>query len=204
MSERREREPNKKGDLKMTMINIENKAYGELGMELTESQDMATAINLRKALVNGIGSIERVAGILADIERASTLGVNGEQGCETGEVRRALDLIVAGRHGDLLREKPVGLTIHEDGDDWVADGLLINVGGYLSVFVIGEDRVFDVLVPSDLKDSNYGMHDVADAVEQVRIFTDYDGQTEESELEDENGRAWCKFDQAWDGDNADE
>ena len=181
----------------MTTINIENKAVNEL--QALDGADLATAFDLRKALLVGVGRVERVAGKLADIERKLK---QTEVFASHADVREGLELLMASRHGDLLRERVVNVHVHESDDDWVDDGLLIECGtGYLSVYCTASERVFDVLEPKDLRDSNYGLHDVADAVEQVRLFLDHDGGVDESEMEDENGNAWCKFDQAWDGDN---
>ena len=174
----------------MLKIEIANKAFDELhGMT---SEDLSTAISLRKALVHGPHRVKHVASLLSEMS----------VGKRHNEVGKGLDLLVASRHGDLLRERVVNVHVHESDDDWVDDGLLIECGtGYLSVYCTASERVFDVLEPKDLRDSNYGLHDVADAVEQVRLFLDHDGGVDESEMEDENGNAWCKFDQSWDGDN---
>ena len=177
----------------MVKIEIANKAYGELGVQLGFA-DFATAVDMRKALVHGPSRVEGVAMKLADIARS----------CEEGEVRKALDLVVASQHGDLLRERTVHVQVNESDDEWVDNGLLIEQCGYLSVYCVNADKVYDVLEPSDLAESNYGLHDVADAVDEVRLFLDFDGDVEESEMRDSNGNAWCKFDQAWDGDEADE
>ena len=177
----------------MVKINIENKAYGELGVELGFAE-LATAVDMRKALVHGTRMVEGVAMKLANIERS----------VENGEVRKALDLVVASGHGDLLREGVVQVQVNASDTEWSDDGLLLECGGYLSVYCVNADKVYDVLEPSDIADSDYGLHDVADMVERVRLFLDCDGDVDESEMHNADGNAWCKYEQAWDGDEADE
>ena len=170
----------------MQTINIANKAYARLG-ELSYSE-LKVAKDLRKALLYGAGQVEGVSMKLADIQASVGEGYT---------VLEALHMLEAQKHGRLLREQTVSVTVYEDGDEWVADGLLIESGGYLTAFLLGSDRVVDVLSPSEMDGSGYGPSDIADAVEDVVVYLEPDGTTTDSELTDAKGREWCKFDHEW-------
>ena len=174
----------------MPKINIENKAFTELeGIGSLSRADMAVALNLRTVLVADVYQVSNVASKLAKIEA----------GLNNGEVRRAIDLMAASGHGDLLRERTVDIEIQEDGHAWEGTGLLIDVVGYLSVYETGTQRVFEVMRPEDLAESNYGMMDVVDSLSRVILVVENE-ETLDSELTDENGMLWNHFDQAWAGD----
>lgn len=170
----------------MVKINIENKAYAELGVVLGFA-DMATAVDLRKALVHGPSRVEGVAMKLADIARSG----------EAEDVRKALDLVVASGHGDLLREGVVQVQVNASDTEWSDDGLLLECGGYLSVYCVNADKVYDVLEPSDVEGSDYTLYELADEVKHVRLYIDCAGQTEASDVVNEHGHGWHRGVQAW-------
>ena len=170
----------------MHSINIENKAYGLLG-ELSY-KELKIAKDLRLALFSGATDVAWAAKKLADIQT--------EVG-ETNAVVRALDMLEAQTHGRLLRERHVSVTVYEHGDEWVADALLIESGGYLTAFLLGSDRVVDVLTPSEMEGSGYGPSDIADVLEHADIYVGDDGSTYESILKDGKGRESCTLEHQW-------
>ena len=171
----------------MHRINIENKAFAEFGtLTVTE---LAVAKTLRGALLNGADQVACVAEKLACIADS----VGGSM-----DVVHALHLLEAEKHGELLRERTVAVEVCEaDGEEWVADGLLLKTGEYLSVYLLGSDRVLDVLSPSDMHGCGYGPSDIADEVEHIRIDVDPCGDLNQSELTDGEGREWCQFEHEW-------